>query len=97
MPALKRIGTPEEDQQSQLTWILGLSLNHQLKNIHWLGPMPPRSYVADVQLGLHVGPEQLEWGLSKSCCSMCWAALSDHSGRASVVASGCLQHTCAMH
>ena len=26
------------------------------------GPRPPRTYVADVQLDLHVGPEQLELG-----------------------------------
>ena len=32
------------------------------------GPRPPHTYVADVQLGLHVGPEQLEWGYPKSCC-----------------------------
>ena len=28
-------------------------------------PRPPCTYVADVQLDLHVGPEQLEWGLSQ--------------------------------
>jgi hypothetical protein len=25
-------------------------------------------YVADVQLGLHMGPEQLDWIYPKSCC-----------------------------
>ena len=30
------------------------------------GPRPPCTYVADVQLGFHVGPE-LEQGLSQSC------------------------------
>jgi hypothetical protein len=31
-------GTPQEDQQSQLTWILGAlkSLNHQPKKVHGL-------------------------------------------------------------
>ena len=32
------------------------------------GPRPPHTYVADVQLGLHVGPEQLERGYPKSYC-----------------------------
>jgi hypothetical protein len=30
----------------------------------WAGPRPPHTYIADVQLGLHVGPEQLEQGIS---------------------------------
>jgi hypothetical protein len=30
--------------------------------------MPPHSYVADVQLGLHAGPELLEQGLSQKLC-----------------------------
>jgi hypothetical protein len=36
--AQKGIGTPQEDQQIQLTWTLGgsLSLSHQPKNIHRL-------------------------------------------------------------
>lgn len=44
----KMIGTPQEDQQSQLTWTVGgfQRLNHQLKSEHGLdlGPCP---YVAD--------------------------------------------------
>jgi hypothetical protein len=32
------------------------------------GPRSPHTYVADVQLDLLVGPEQLEWGYPKSCC-----------------------------
>ena len=46
------------------------------------GPRPPHTHVADVQLGLHVGPEQLEEGLSQELlpvceiCSSSWAALS---------------------
>ena len=34
----------------------------------WAGPRPPHKYVADVQLGLHVGLEQLERGYPKSYC-----------------------------
>ena len=47
----------------------------------------PHTYVADVQLGLHLGPEQLERGLSSKLlpvhgiCSYSWAALSGLSGR----------------
>lgn len=42
--------------------------------------------MVDVQLGLHVGPEQLEWGLFQRLlptCGMCstsWAALSGFCG-----------------
>jgi len=42
-----------------------LSLNHQPKNIHMLVLGFPHSHLADVQLDLHVGPEQLERGLSQ--------------------------------
>jgi hypothetical protein len=51
------------------------------------GPRPPRTYVAGVQLDLHVGPEQLEQGLSQKLlpvcgiCSSSWDALSGFSGR----------------
>jgi hypothetical protein len=49
----KRIGTPQEDRQSQLTWPLGgpQILNHQPKGEHG---KDPHKYVADVHLGLHV-------------------------------------------
>ena len=33
-----------------------------------VGPRPPCIYVADVQLGLHIGLEQLEQGYPKSSC-----------------------------
>jgi hypothetical protein len=61
-------------------------LSHQPKEHTWAGPRPPCS---DVQLGLHVGPEQLEWELSEKLlpvhgiCSTRWAALSGLSGRRS--------------
>jgi hypothetical protein len=42
-------------------------LNHQPKNIH----RPPRSNVADVQLGLHKDPEQLESRLSQKLYLVC--------------------------
>ena len=32
------------------------------------GPRPVHIYVADVQLGLHVGPVQLKQDYPKSCC-----------------------------
>jgi hypothetical protein len=53
------------------------------------GPRPPRTHVADVQLGLHVGLEQPGWRLSQKLllvgrmCSFSWAALSGLSGRGS--------------
>jgi hypothetical protein len=41
--APKEIGTPQEEQQSQLTWTLGGSqrLSHQSKSIHGLDLDPP--------------------------------------------------------
>jgi hypothetical protein len=63
LKTLKGIGTPQEDQQSQLicnSWS-SQRLSHQLKSIHGLDRdphTPPHSkctYVADVQLSLHVG------------------------------------------
>jgi hypothetical protein len=50
------------------------------------GPCTPWTYVADVKLGLHVGHEQVEHGLSQKLlhkfgvCSSSWAALTGLSG-----------------
>ena len=55
----------------------------------WAGSKPFCSDVADMQPGLHVGPEQLEWGLSqkllpvRGICSTSWAALSGTGERGS--------------
>ena len=35
------------------------------------GPRPHRTYVADVQLGLHMGPEKLEQVLSQNLLPVC--------------------------
>ena len=35
------------------------------KELTWARPRSPQTYVTHVQLGLHVGPEQLERGLYK--------------------------------
>ena len=43
------------------------------------------TYIADMQLGFHVGPEQLEQGLSQGCClSVGYAYLAGMSCLASV-------------
>jgi hypothetical protein len=34
----------------------------------WAAPKPPCTHVADVHLGLHVGPKQLKQAYIKSCC-----------------------------
>lgn len=53
------------------------------------GPRPPPSYVADVQFGLHVSPEQLERNLSQKLLpavgiwTYSWAALSGLNGKGS--------------
>jgi hypothetical protein len=81
----KGVGTPQEDQQNQLTWTLGAlrDLNHQPKNIHRL----------DLGLTIHIW--QLcslvfEWVLKKAIpkavCgifSTNWPALSGLSGKGS--------------
>jgi hypothetical protein len=53
----KGIGTPKDDQLSQVTWTLGdfQRLNHQPKSTYGLD-IGPHTYVADVQLCLHAGP-----------------------------------------
>ena len=56
----------------------------------WTGPRPPCSYVADVHLDLHTGPEQLEEGLSQNLLPIhgisftSWATFSGLSGRGSI-------------
>jgi hypothetical protein len=51
-----------------------------IKEKTWAGPSTPLTYVADVQLGLHVNPEQLEQWLSQKLMpvseiySSSWAA-----------------------
>ena len=60
------IGSPQEDQ---LTGPLGLSQPEPLTKEHaWTGPRPSYTYVADVQLGLHEVPNNLNKGYPKSCC-----------------------------
>jgi hypothetical protein len=67
------IGTPQEDQQSQLTWTLGGSqrLSYQPKSIYGLDLTPSPTYVADVQLNLHKGPPTIGAGaiLESAACS----------------------------
>ena len=64
--APKGKGTLQEDQESTNLHPWGLSESQPPTKDHaQAGPRPPHTYVADVQLGLHVGPEQLELGLSQ--------------------------------
>ena len=65
MLAQKGIRTPQEYQQSQLTRTFSaLEYEPPTKEHTWTGLRLVCSYVADVQLDLHVGTEQLEWELS---------------------------------
>jgi hypothetical protein len=69
--ALKGIGMPQE--QSQLTWIFGLSESEPPAKEHTqAGPRPPHSYVADVQLDCHVSPKQLEQGAIPKAIACLW-------------------------
>lgn len=60
---------------------------NQTNQVTWAGPWPPYIHVADVRLGLHVGPEQPEWWLSQKLlpvygmCSSGWAALLASVGK----------------
>ena len=56
---LNGIEIPQEDQQSQLTWTFEAlkRLINQAKNICWLDTGPSCTYVAEVQIYLHVGHE----------------------------------------
>jgi hypothetical protein len=81
--APKGKGTLQEDQESTNLHPWGLSESQPPTKDHaQAGPRPPHTYVADVQLGLHVGPEQLELGLSQKLLplsgvfSSSWTALS---------------------
>ena len=59
----------------------------QTKEHTRFGPRLPCTYVADMQLGLHVGPEHLKQGLSQRLLpvhrigSSSWAALSASVGQ----------------
>jgi hypothetical protein len=71
--ALKGLGTPQEDQQTQPTWTLGgLSETEPPTKEHTQArPRPPCTYATDVQLGLHVGSKQLEWELPQKLLLVC--------------------------
>jgi hypothetical protein len=81
------IGTPQEDPTESTNldpW--GLSETEPPTKEHTLGATgPPHTYVADVQLGLHVGPPTTRTRcIPKAVCGICfsnWAALSGFSGR----------------
>ena len=71
--APKGRGTPQKEQQSQLTWTLGALRESEppTKEHTQAEPRPPNTYVADMQLGLHVDLEQMEWGLSLKLLPVC--------------------------
>ena len=74
-----RIAGPKEDRHStgrptESTDLDSWSLQESeqpTKQHTWAGSRPLCTYVADVQLGLYVGPEQLEWGLSEKLLPVC--------------------------
>ena len=74
----EEIGTPQEDQQSQV-WTLWAE--PPTKEHSWASPRSPCTHGADEHLELHVDPKKLEWGLSQKLlpiCGICssWAVLS---------------------
>ena len=71
---LKEIGTPQEDEQSQLTWTLGLSETEPLAKEHTqAGPSPPNhTYVTDMQLCLHGSPPSTGVGAVPKAVTSLW-------------------------
>jgi hypothetical protein len=59
----------------------------------WLEPRAPCTYIADVQLGLHVGPEQLEQGLFLKLMPVCWIYSSTWAAWSGIVAEDVLSLT----
>ena len=76
--AQKRIETPQEGPQSQLIWTLGIL---GIWIINWRTSyrldLGLHIYVPDVYLGLHVGPQKLEWGLSLKLLPVCGSPSSN--------------------
>jgi len=54
----------------------------------WAG-LTPCKYVADVQLGLHKGSEQLEWKLSQKLLPVCGICSSSRAALAGLGGRGC--------
>jgi hypothetical protein len=69
----RRIVGPKGDRNSQEEtsnldpWGTQI-LSHQSKSIQGLGLEPPSTYVANVQLGVHVGPPETGVGSISHCC-----------------------------
>ena len=65
----KEIGTPQEERPTESTnldpWG---SQSPPTKEYPQAGPRPSHSYVANMQLDLHVGPEHWSGPYPKSCC-----------------------------
>ena len=79
--APKGIGTPQEDQQSRLTWTQGTESPTKVST-GWTFYIYvyPCIYVAEVQLGLHASLEQREQSLSLNLLPGC--ASSSRNGAA---------------
>jgi len=70
--SLKKIETPQEDLQSQLTGTLGTfrdRITNQRAYMKWMGP-PSHTNIADRQFGLHDSPKQLKLELSLKLLSV---------------------------
>jgi hypothetical protein len=87
---LRRMGASQEDQQSWLTWTLGVlqRLNHQPKSEHRLDLGSPNIYSRCAAWSSFIWvPQQLERGLSLNLLSafgsysLGWTALSGLGGR----------------
>jgi hypothetical protein len=72
-PEENRNSTRRPTEATNLDWLQFSETNSQTKEINRLDQPPPYpcTCVADMQLGLHVGPEQLEWRLSQKLLPVC--------------------------
>ena len=62
---LVEIGSPQEDQQGKLPWTIGSSQGLTTKQeVYRRQTTTYGTYVANVQLSLHMGPQHVQQGLS---------------------------------
>lgn len=64
------LGTRQEDQQDQPVFSELSEAEPPSKEL--AEPRSPCTYVADVQLDVHVGPEQMDLGISQKLVAVPW-------------------------
>ena len=87
---LKGIGTPQEGLQSQLTWILNVLKDKATNQRAYTGwTEVPSTYVADVQLSLHVGPKINRVEAFPKAAAYLWYLFSNRAALSGLSGRGC--------